>query len=228
METQAEASRLVMGDVLGRDRAVRAVIYTNHRTGVECTVRANAVVLATGGYISDRGASSLLAEANAQLCSMPTSCGSHADGRGMRMARAVGAELVDMHQLQVDPCGIINQKDPSSMQKDLCPSLIRSAGAILVNGQGRRFCNELDSTQKMTAALVKECGHHKAHLSSGREQPVAYLLINMAVLSRIEQDGASILQHQDAGQSFGSVQQFCEAMGVPAQNLQDTFTKYAQ
>lgn len=67
------------------------------------------------------------------------------------------------------------------MRKDLCPSLIRSAGALLVNGQGRRFCNELDSTQKMTAALVKECGVHKTRLESGEEQPVAYLLINMAV-----------------------------------------------
>lgn len=120
------------------------------------------------------------------------------------------------------------QSDPSQMQKDLCPSLIRSAGAILINGEGRRFCNELDCSKNMTPALIKSCGVHKAKLSSGRDQPVAYLLINMEVLAHIEKDGASILQHPDAGLSFGTVRHFCESHGVSADTLERTFQQYAR
>lgn len=65
--------------------------------------------MATGGYISDRGEGSLLAEVSSDLCAMPTSCGPHATGQGMRLARDIGAELIDMDFVQIDPCGIINQ-----------------------------------------------------------------------------------------------------------------------
>ena len=144
------------------------------------------------------------------------------------MALAVGGELIHMKDVQLDPCGIINQTDPSNMQKELCPSLVRSAGAILINGQGQRFCNELDSNKVMSAAISQECSKHPTLLTSGLEQPRAYLLINMEVLAHIESDAASILQHQDAGQSFGCVRQFCEACGVPADVLQETFAQYGR
>jgi hypothetical protein len=63
---------------------------------------------------------------HAHVCSMPICCGSHTGGW----------------------CGA-----GGNMQKD--PSLVhRSTGAILANGQGHRFCNELDATQKRTATLV--------------------------------------------------------------------------
>lgn len=64
------------------------------------------------------------------------------------------------------------------MTKDILPSLIRSAGAIVINSDGRRFCNELDLSKKMSSAILHHCKHHKVRLVSGREQHVAYVLIN--------------------------------------------------
>lgn len=67
------------------------------------------------------------------------------------------------------------------MTKDILPSLIRSAGAILINSEGKRICNELDLSKKMSTAILRHCKHHSVRLLSGREQHVAYVLINPEV-----------------------------------------------
>ena len=144
------------------------------------------------------------------------------------MAQEVGAELVHMKDIQLDPCGVINQTDPSNMQKTLCPSLVRSAGAILINRQGRRICNELDTSQRMSAAILQECDCHTMPLTSGREQHRAYLLMNKAVVSHIENDAASILHRPGAGQAFGDMSQFCSACGVSLEVLRETLARYGR
>jgi hypothetical protein len=112
------------------------------------------------------------------------------------------------------------------MQKDVCPSLVRRAGAVLINSNGQRFCNELDLSKKISEAILSRCGQHPARLSSGREQHVAYLLINQEVMQRIEGDAASVLEHRNAGVSYGTIAQFCEDRGIPVDALEQTFQSY--
>jgi hypothetical protein len=120
----------------------------------------------------------------------------------------------------------ISQSDPSNLSKDILPSLIRSAGAIVVNADGKRIFNELDLSKKMASALLHNCKQHATRLSSGREQPVAYVLINQEVTSHIERDGASILQHDQAGKSYGQVHHFCAEYGISSDELKKTFEEY--
>jgi succinate dehydrogenase/fumarate reductase flavoprotein subunit len=159
------------------DKQVTGVVYSNP-SSEEIHLTAKTVVMCSGGYMACRGGSSLLAEHTADLCSLGTATGQHADGEGIQMVRAVGGLLTQMTNVQLDAFGIINQSDPSNMSKDILPSLIRFAGAIVINSQGKRICNELDSSKKMSTAILQHCSHHSIRLSSGREQPVAYVLIN--------------------------------------------------
>jgi succinate dehydrogenase/fumarate reductase flavoprotein subunit len=50
-----------------------------------------------------------MAKYTADKCTMATCSGPHATGDGHVMAREMGAEMVHMTSLQMDPCGIINQ-----------------------------------------------------------------------------------------------------------------------
>lgn len=112
------------------------------------------------------------------------------------------------------------------MSKDLLPSLIRSAGAIVINSNGQRIFNELDLSKHMTSALFQNCNHHSVRLTSGREQHVAYVLINREVTSHIGNDAATILQHEQAGKSYGEINHFCEEYKIPTEELQKTFENY--
>lgn len=224
--TGCQAVRLIMQNEEEGDKSVGGVMYVRSNSSAEIALQSSTVMLATGGYMFDRSGRSLLAEASAAFCCLATSTGFHADGSGIRMARNVGAIVKGLKDVQLDPCGIINQRNPEAMQKDLCPSLVRSAGAILINQAGKRFCNELDSNKKMSEAVLQNCSEHKSRLTSGMEQHVSYLLINLDTLSRIEKDAASVLQHPDAGKSFGNMNQFCEEYNISPSTLKHTFDEY--
>lgn len=65
-------------------------------------ISGKAVVLATGGFSNDRNVQgSLLAEFAPEKLKFPTTNGPWASGRGVKMARAMGAALVGMSDVQV-------------------------------------------------------------------------------------------------------------------------------
>lgn len=66
-------------------------------------VSGKAVILATGGFSCDRAEDgSLLAEFAPDKMVFPTTNGPWARGRGVKMARAMGASLVGMKYVQVN------------------------------------------------------------------------------------------------------------------------------
>ena len=142
---------------------------------------ADAVILATGGSAYDRGGGSLLAEFSPTLCTLPTTSGSHADGAGIRMGRAIGAELVDMDKVQIHPTGFVQTNKPGSLSKWLCPEALRGSGAVLVNDKGLRFADELGSRSYLTHQIFAHGAEYQVRLESGREQRVAYLIFDSQV-----------------------------------------------
>lgn len=74
-------------------------------------------VLATGGWASDRAASSLLASHRPDLLSLATTNGPWATGDGVKLATSVGAAVVDMEQVQVHPTGFLDPAEPDASTK---------------------------------------------------------------------------------------------------------------
>ncbi|KPA85957.1 putative mitochondrial NADH-dependent fumarate reductase-like protein [Leptomonas pyrrhocoris] len=122
----------------------------------EMQLPADAVVLATGGFSNDQTNTSLLREYAPQLFGVPTTNGTFATGDGVKMARALGATLVDMDKVQLHPTGLINPKDPANKTKYLGPEALRGSGGILLNGQGERFVNELDLRSVVSQAIIAQ------------------------------------------------------------------------
>jgi flavocytochrome c len=139
------------------ERVVGVRVRQGGPSGDEVELRGNAVVLCTGGFSNDHTPTSLLAEYAPHLLDTPTTNGPFATGDGVKMARRVGAALIDMDKIQLHPTGFVNPKDPSGATKFLGPEALRGSGGVLLNAAGERFVDELELRSTVTAA-IKEHG----------------------------------------------------------------------
>jgi len=198
--------------------------------GVECLTQtgkiilhAQAVILATGGFCGHVMAGSLLEHYRPDLVHLSTTNGTCASGDGIELAQAIGARLVDMDKVQIHPTGFVDPKDPLKKQKFLAPESLRASGGILVNHEGKRFVNELDTRDKVTAAILNFCSPYQ-----GAGPMTAYMLLNEA--------GAQLFQKRMLGfyvklgliQRFDNTQMLAKHMGVEPATLESTLASYTR
>ncbi len=119
---------------------VRAEI--DHR-GARRTVEAGAVVLAAGGRCF----------AEARRRGEPSTNGAGATGEVTEIAVGVGCAVRDIDSLQWHPNGGVW---PDSLAGYSIPETTRAYGAVLRNGQGERFVDELAPRDVVAAAIVRE------------------------------------------------------------------------
>jgi flavocytochrome c len=123
---------------------------------VELLLIAEHVVLATGGFAADRGASSYLAEYAPQYLDMPATVGDFSTGDGIKVATIVGAGKIGMDKIQLHPTGFVDPTDPMNPSKILCAEVMRGVGGILLNKKGQRFCNELGTRDYVVERMIKQ------------------------------------------------------------------------
>jgi succinate dehydrogenase / fumarate reductase flavoprotein subunit/L-aspartate oxidase len=70
------------------------------------------------------------------------------------LAYRLGAGLRDMDAFQYHPTGVAW---PQRLRGGLISEAARSGGALLVNGLGERFIEELAPRDVVTAAILREC-----------------------------------------------------------------------
>jgi succinate dehydrogenase / fumarate reductase flavoprotein subunit/L-aspartate oxidase len=124
-----------------RGRCAGAVIYNlDWRSFV--LVRARAVILATGGA------------GRLHFNSFATSNHYGATADGLVLAYRIGARLRELDSFQYHPTGIAY---PSHLAGGLISEAARSAGAMLLNGEGERFVDELKPRDVVASAILREC-----------------------------------------------------------------------
>lgn len=123
-------------------------------TGQVRRVYGDAVILTTGGFAADKstmimrsmrkqlhpyvtcrananpcvGSTSLIREYAPELLHLATTNGDFAQGEGVKIARALGAALVDMDKIQIHPTGFVDPNDPMATPKILAPEALRGLG----------------------------------------------------------------------------------------------------
>ena len=118
-------------------------------------INAKAVLLATGGF----GASKeYIKRYRPDLADYKTTNQPGATGDGLKLAEEVGAQLTQMNFVQVHPT--VQQDNPHVY---LIGEAVRGEGAILVNFQGKRFVNELN-TRKIVSETITALPEHSAYL----------------------------------------------------------------
>ncbi|KAG1456315.1 hypothetical protein G6F46_007722 [Rhizopus delemar] len=119
-------------------------------------ITADAVILTSGGfggqtgtYLTD-GKATLLSEFAPQLVHTATTNGPWANGDGIRLGLSVKAGIRDMDKVQLHPTGFIDPSNPTLPTKFLAPEALRAYGGIMLNGDGKRFVDELNLREHVT------------------------------------------------------------------------------
>ena len=114
------------------------------------TFRCKAVILATGGFGANEA---MYTQYRPDLKGTVTTNAPGATGDGIVMAQALGADLVDIEQIQLHP----TVEQTTSI---LITESVRGDGAILVNQSGVRFTNELLTRDAVSAAELEQEGQY--------------------------------------------------------------------
>lgn len=117
-------------------------------TGETVTINAKAVVLASGGFGANLD---MVVEYKPELEGFMTTNAAGIQGQGIAMATAIGAETVDMEQIQIHPTVEANTAA-------LITEGLRGDGAILVNAEGKRFIDEVGTRDVVSAAEIAQTG----------------------------------------------------------------------
>jgi succinate dehydrogenase/fumarate reductase flavoprotein subunit len=139
-------------------------------------LKADAVVIATGGY----GAGvlfpgGLLQQLRPDLMHLPTTNGEHCTGDGIVMAREIGAGTVDLEHVQVHPTGLVHMDDPDNRVKFLAAEALRGEGGIILDRDGKRFCNDLGTRDYVTGCMWKHNkGPYRLILNSSASSGIAW------------------------------------------------------
>lgn len=112
------------------------------------TYSAPAVIIASGGFGANH---EKLAEYRPELLEAVTTNQPGATGDGIALAQAIGADTVDMKEIQVHPT--VEQSTSILLSEG-----IRGDGAVLINADGNRFTDELLTRDVVSAAEWEQPG----------------------------------------------------------------------
>lgn len=132
----------ILKDDKGNVKGVKAL----DKEGKEYTIDTKAVVLTTGGF---GGSEEMFVKYNENLKGFGTTNHAGANGDGIIMAEKLGAELIQMEEIQTHPTAV-----PSN--GFMITEAVRGNGAILINREGKRFTNEIGTRDVVSKAVLAQ------------------------------------------------------------------------
>ncbi|WP_313385392.1 flavocytochrome c [Pantoea sp.] len=105
---------------------------------------AKSVIVATGGFSANR---EMVVKYRPELDGFVTTNHKGATGSGIAMLQKLGADTVDMGEIQIHPT-------VEQTTSYLISESIRGGGAILVSQAGKRFFNEMETRDKVSAQII--------------------------------------------------------------------------
>lgn len=128
------------------DDSGQVVGIVAERGGESFTIYAGAVILASGGFGANP---QMLTQWDSALEGFGTTNHVGATGSGIEMAVAIGAALVDMEHIQTHPT-----VNPAT--SIMFTEAMRGEGALLINMEGQRFVDELDTRDVVSEATLAQ------------------------------------------------------------------------
>ena len=171
-------------------------------SGETVTVNAKAVVLASGGFGANLD---MVVKYKPELKGFMTTNAPGIQGQGIEMAQAIGADTVDMDQIQIHPTVEANTAA-------LITEGLRGDGAVLINAEGKRFIDEVGTRDVVSAAEIAQTGSY------------SWLVVDQAMV-----DASSVIQgYIKKGYTVtgATYEELGEAMGVDAAAFAETMEKW--
>jgi flavocytochrome c len=187
------------------------------------------VILCTGGFGADFSADSLLASVSDEwrklkayadvpshlvpsLLSLPTTNGEHCTGDGIKMALAVGGGTVDMEAVQVHPTGLVDPEEADAKVKFLAAEALRGVGGILIDANGKRFCDDLGKRDYVSSRMWLGKGPFRLVLNSKASREIEWHVKHYTSRSLMK--------------PYKNAAALAAEMKIPASNLYETFAEY--
>ena len=195
------------------DTNVTEIVTENHKVvgvkvveedGTNYIIKAKAVVIATGGFSANR---EMVEKYRPDLKGFVTTNHKGATGSGIMILEKLGAGTVDMGEIQIHPT-------VEQTTSYLISESIRGGGAILVSQEGKRFVNELDTRDKVSADIIKLPEHY------------SYILFDQQV--RDENKAVEEYVSNDLVVQADSITELANKLSIDANNLSKTIERYNQ
>ncbi len=170
--------------------------------GTEQTIDAKAVVVTTGGF----GANfDMITEYKPELADYVTTNQEGSTGDGIKMIEALGGQTVDLEQIQIHPT--VDQS-----KSLLITEAVRGEGAILVNQEGERFFNEMETRDKVSEAII------------ALPEKSATLVFDAGVKERVT--AIDFYEQQGLVKSADTIEELAKELDMPEAALADTIATW--
>ena len=169
--------------------------------GKEYTIKAKAVIVATGGF----GANAKMVEKyNPKLKGFGSTNNPAIVGDGIIMVEKVGGALVDMSEIQTHPTVVHNKTN-------MITEAVRGEGAILVNKDGKRFIDELETRDVVSKAILSQKGKS------------AFLIFDEDIRTKLKAADGYV---KKGFAVEGTLEEIAAKIGTDAKTLEATLNKY--
>ena len=189
-------------EILTDDNGAAVGIKATGASGETITINAKAVILTSGGFGANMD---MVVEYKPELKGFMTTNAPGILGQGIKMAQAIGADTVDMDQIQIHPTV---QYDSAS----LITEGLRGDGAVLINAEGKRFIDEVGTRDVVSAAEIAQPGSY------------SWLIIDQKMV-----DDSSVIQgYIKKGYTFEgkTYEELAEQIGVDGAALAETMNTW--
>ncbi len=171
-------------------------------SGNSVEVKAPVVIVATGGFAANK---EMVEKYQPSLKGYMSTNAPGALGQGITMAEAVGADTVDMDQIQIHPT-------VTTTDAHLITEGLRGDGAILVNQEGLRFTDEVGTRDAVSKAEIEQTNSQ------------VYLVLD----NKMVEKSAVIQGYIKSGYTVtgNDAKSLAKAMGVPAEAFENTLKNW--
>ena len=191
-------------DLIVKNGAV-AGVKVKGEDGKTYEINAKAVVNAAGGFGANNA---MVSKIIPRLKGFATTNHPGATGDGLMLSEKVKAAFVDMDQIQTHPTVV-------ETTGVMVTEAVRGNGAVLINKEGKRFFDELNTRDAVSAAILKQTTGH------------AYMFFDDDVRKSLKAIEGYIKMPGMVIQGK-TLDEIAKNMGVPAANLKATMAQYAK
>ncbi len=177
-------------------------VKVQNANGSTYRLTAKAVIIATGGFGANL---EMVTSLQPSLKGFATLNHPGATGDAFGWMKTIGGATIQMANIQIHPTA-------EATNHILITEAVRGNGAILVNHESKRFCNEMDTRDVVSAAILEQ--------TKGE----AFLIFDQGVrksLASIETYANQHLLKEGA-----TVAELAKAIGIPAADLETTLNRY--
>ena len=170
--------------------------------GQKYKIKTKAVILATGGFGNN---SKLFSTLNPSLKGFVSTNHPGATGDAIELVEKYNVALVDMNEIQTHPTVV-----PSN--KTMISEAVRGNGAILINRDGQRFINELETRDVVSKAILDQ------------EGKTSYLVFDQGIRESLK----AIEEYIKMGiiVEAKTMEELSKNLNIPKDNLKASLSKY--